>query len=239
MVERLMKELDRADIKVDMLHGGMEQRDRTQVINDFKRGYFRHLVATDVAARGIDVADIALVVNYDLPDKPETYVHRIGRTARFENKGKTLSLVNPRDRASFAAIREAQGDVLEEIPRPSRATVDKYRLDFEQKQRKNPMIRKEKGLDFKEDIMKIHINAGKKTKMRPGDVVGAICNVEGVTGDDIGVINLMDVSTFVEILNGKGEKVLKALQSTPIKGRKRRVSRSNESEYERDLRNGY
>lgn len=86
MVERLMKELDRADIKVDMLHGGMEQRDRTQVINDFKRGYFRHLVATDVAARGIDVADIALVVNYDLPDKPETYVHRIGRTARFENK---------------------------------------------------------------------------------------------------------------------------------------------------------
>ena len=239
MVERLMKELDRADIKVDMLHGGMEQRDRTQVINDFKRGYFRHLVATDVAARGIDVADIALVVNYDLPDKPETYVHRIGRTARFENKGKTLSLVNPRDRASFAAIREAQGDVLEEIPRPSRATVDKYRLDFEQKQRKNPMIRKEKGLDFKVDIMKIHINAGKKTKMRPGDVVGAICNVEGVTGDDIGVINLMDVSTFVEILNGKGEKVLKALQSTPIKGRKRRVSRSNESEYERDLRNGY
>ena len=239
MVERVVKELARADIKVDMLHGGMEQRDRTQVINDFKRGYFRHLVATDVAARGIDVADIALVVNYDLPDKPETYVHRIGRTARFENKGKTLSLVNPRDRASFAAIREAQGDVLEEIPRPSRATVDKYRLDFEQKQRKNPMIRKEKGLDFKEDIMKIHINAGKKTKMRPGDVVGAICNVEGVTGDDIGVINLMDVSTFVEILNGKGEKVLKALQSTPIKGRKRRVSRSNESEYERDLRNGY
>ena len=239
MVERLTKEIARLGIQVEMLHGGMEQKDRTRVMSDFKRGYFRHLVATDVAARGIDVADIALVVNYDLPDKNETYIHRIGRTARFENKGKTLSLVNPRDRASFAAIREAQGDVLEEIPRPSRATVDKYRLDFEQKQRKNPMIRKEKGLDFKEDIMKIHINAGKKTKMRPGDVVGAICNVEGVTGDDIGVINLMDVSTFVEILNGKGEKVLKALQSTPIKGRKRRVSRSNESEYERDLRNGY
>lgn len=239
MVDRLMKELDRADIKVDMLHGGMEQRDRTQVINDFKRGYFRHLVATDVAARGIDVSDIALVVNYDIPDKPETYVHRIGRTARFENKGKALSLVIPRDRGSFAAILEAQEHALEEIPRPSRATVDKYRLDFDQKQKKNPMIRKEIGLDFKEDIMKIHINAGKKTKMRPGDVVGAICNVEGVTGEDIGVINLMDVSTFVEILNGKGEKVLKALQTMPIKGRKRRVSRSNESEYERDLRNGY
>lgn len=239
MVERLMKELDRSGIKVDMLHGGMEQRDRTQVINDFKRGYFRHLVATDVAARGIDVSDIALVVNYDLPDKTETYVHRIGRTARFENKGKALSLVNGRDRRSFEAIADSQSDSLEEIPRPSRAIVDKYRLAFDQKQSKNPMLRKEIGLEFKEDIMKIHINAGKKTKMRPGDVVGALCNIEGITGDDIGVINLMDVSTFVEILNGKGEKALRALQNMPIKGRKRRVSRSNETEYERNLRNGY
>ncbi|MHC5268367.1 DEAD/DEAH box helicase [Enterococcus sp. LJL98] len=239
MVERLMKELDRAGIKVDMLHGGMDQKDRTHVMNDFKRGYFRHLVATDVAARGIDVSDIALVVNYDLPDKTETYVHRIGRTARFENKGKALSLVNRRDTRSFEAILEAQNHSLEEIPRPSRATVDKYRLAFDQKQRKNPMLRKEIGLEFKTDIMKIHINAGKKTKMRPGDVVGALCNIEGITGEDIGVIHLMDVSTFVEILNGKGKKALNALQKMPIKGRKRRVSRSNETEYERHLRNGY
>jgi hypothetical protein len=84
--------------------------------------------------------------------------------------------------------------------------------------------------------MKIHINAGKKTKMRPGDVVGALCNIEGMTGDDIGVINLMDISTFVEILNGKGEMVLKELQRMPIKGRMRRVSRSNETTYERDLK---
>ena len=95
------------------------------------------------------------------------------------------------------------------------------------------------GLEFKEEIMKIHINAGKKTKMRAGDVVGALCSIEGITGDDIGVIHLMDVSTFVEILNGKGEQALRALQQMPIKGRKRKVSRSNETEYERDLRNGY
>ena len=132
-----------------------------------------------------------------------------------------------------------QEGALEEIPRPSRATVEKYRLDFEQKQQRNLKIRKEMGLEFKEDILKIHINAGKKTKMRAGDVVGALCNIEGVTGADIGVIHLMDVSTFVEILNGKGELALRALQTMPIKGRKRKVSRSNETEYERDLRNGY
>ena len=72
--------------------------------------------------------------------------------------------------------------------------------------------------------------------MRPGDVVGALCNIEGMTADDIGVINLMDISTFVEILNGKGEMVLKQLQRMPIKGRVRRVSRSNETTYDRDIK---
>ncbi|MGX7025392.1 DEAD/DEAH box helicase [Vagococcus hydrophili] len=236
MVDKLTYELQKAGVKIEMLHGGMEQSDRSSVIQDFKRGYFRHLVATDVAARGIDVADIGLVVNYDLPEKTETYVHRIGRTARFENSGKALSLVNHRDKPQFNEILESQDRLIEEAYRPSKAIVDKYRMEFDMKQTQKPKLKKEKGHDFKDDIMKIHINAGKKTKMRPGDVVGALCNIEGMTGDDIGVINLMDISTFVEILNGKGEMVLKTLQSMPIKGRIRRVSRSNESNYEKDLK---
>lgn len=236
MVERLTEFLQGTGIKVNMLHGGMEQEDRSRVIQDFKRGYFRHLVATDVAARGIDVADIELVVNYDLPEKTESYIHRIGRTARFEKSGKTLSLVNPHDKAQFSAILESQNRLIEEVKRPSKEEVAEKRSDFDEKQSKKPTLKKEKGYDFKEDIMKIHINAGKKTKMRPGDVVGALCNIEGMTGDDIGVINLMDISTFVEILNGKGEMVLKTLQTMPIKGRIRRVSRSNESEYDRDMK---
>lgn len=236
MVDNLTKQLQKSGIAVNMLHGGMEQSDRSQVIQDFKRGYFRHLVATDVAARGIDVADIELVVNYDLPEKAETYVHRIGRTARFKNSGNALSLVNHHDKGQFDMILEAQDRLIEEIEVPSKSIVEKYQIEFDEKQSKKPMLRKEKGHDFKDDIMKIHINAGKKTKMRPGDVVGALCNIEGMTGDDIGVINLMDISTFVEILNGKGEMVLKELQRMPIKGRMRRVSRSNETTYERDLK---
>lgn len=239
MVENLAEKLQRIGIRPCTLHGGMEQRDRTKVIQDFKRGYHRFLVATDVAARGIDVADIALVVNYDLPESPETYVHRIGRTARFENTGKALSLVNEYDKQRFTAILEDQDRLIEEITPPTKSMVEKYRLDFNNKQGQKPKIRKEQGLDFKEDIMKIHINAGKKTKMRPGDVVGTICNIEGLSAEDIGVIDLRDISTFVEILNGKGEKVLKTLQNTPIKGRMRRVSRSNESNYERDIKNSY
>jgi superfamily II DNA/RNA helicase len=89
--------LAQKNVKAETLHGGMEQRDRTRVINDFKHNYFRFLIATDVAARGIDVADIAAVYN-DLPDNPESYTHRIGRTARFEKRDRLfLWLVLPKE----------------------------------------------------------------------------------------------------------------------------------------------
>ncbi|MGY3767106.1 DEAD/DEAH box helicase [Vagococcus vulneris] len=236
MVETVTKELKHLGMSVEMLHGGMEQTDRTKVVQNFKRGYFRNLVATDVAGRGIDVSDINLVVNVDLPDKPEIYVHRIGRTARSGKTGKAISLVNSHDKQNFDAILTAQDRLIEEINLPSKSQVDQIKYDFWKKQEQRPKIKKEKSVNFSQDIMKIHINAGKKTKMRPGDVVGALCNIEGMTADDIGVINLMDISTFVEILNGKGEMVLKTLQQMPIKGRMRRVSRANESDYERDLK---
>ncbi|MEG2707760.1 MAG: DbpA RNA binding domain-containing protein, partial [Vagococcus sp.] len=122
------------------------------------------------------------------------------------------------------------------IARPDSKEVKGHLEAFYDKQNQKAELKKDKGYEFKDDIMKIHINAGKKTKMRPGDVVGALCNIEGMTADDIGVINLMDISTFVEILNGKGEMVLKQLQRMPIKGRVRRVSRSNETTYDRDIK---
>jgi len=89
-----------------------------------------------------------------------------------------------------------------------------------------------KGFDFKEEIMKLHINAGKKTKMRASDIVGTICAIPGLTAKDIGVITLLDISTFVEILNKKGELVFETLQTMPIKGRLRVVSKANKTEYE-------
>lgn len=234
-VEEVAEALADLGVQVEMLHGGMEQRDRTKVINDFKHGYFRYLVATDVAARGLDIADIVLVVNYDLPDNPETYVHRIGRTARFEKHGKTVAFVNQFDDRRFAEIKSRQGEI-QELRAPSYSLVNDRMASFEAKQDRKPKVRQTKGHEFKAEIMKLHINAGKKTKMRAGDIVGALCNIEGMTADDIGVISLLDVSTFVEILNGKGPAVLKALQTMPVKGRVRRVNKANETTYEREVR---
>jgi hypothetical protein len=90
---------------------------------------------------------------------------------------------------------------------------------------RRPEIKEAKGAELSKEIMKLHINAGKKTKMRAVDIVGTLCNIEGMTKEDIGIINIADVSTFVEILNNKGELIFKELQNTPIKGRLRTVSK--------------
>jgi hypothetical protein len=103
--------------------------------------------------------------------------------------------------------------------------VNSSKKEFVEKINTRPQIKEIKGAGLTKEIMKLHINAGKKTKMRPVDIVGTLCNIKGMAAEDIGIINIVDVSTFVEILNNKGELVLRALQKTPIKGRLRRVSK--------------
>ncbi|MGX7013967.1 DEAD/DEAH box helicase [Vagococcus silagei] len=236
MVDDVNHALKKMGADARALHGGMEQRDRSRVIQDFKRGYFRHLVATDVAARGLDVSAIALVINFDSPDSPETYTHRIGRTARFTNTGHAISLVNDFDQENFEAILAQEKAHLKKRVLPSVSEVAAVQQAFGLKQSQKPEVKKEQGFDFKEEIMKIHINAGKKQKMRAGDIVGALCQIDGMSATDIGVIQLLDISTFVEILNHKGPEVLKALQTLPIKGRLRNVNQANETRYEQDIR---
>ena len=232
VVEEVASMLTKLQANGRMLHGGMEQRDRTKTIDDFRHGLFRFLVATDVAARGLDIANISLVVNFDLPNKLDTYTHRIGRTARYENHGQAVSFVNEYDGERFGEIEAVYQENLRQHQAPSVSLVTSRIESFQAKQARMPKLKKPKGHEFKEEIMKLHINAGKKTKMRAGDIVGAICQLEGVSAADIGVIDILDVSTFVEILNGKGPEVLKTLQKEPIKGRLRQVNQANLSRYE-------
>ncbi len=209
------------------IHGGMEQKDRFQVMEDFRKGYFRYLVATDVAARGIDIDHITHVINYDLPEDKASYVHRIGRTGRGSKEGKAISFVTPQDSYFLKSIHDYIGyEVpLETLEVPG--AIKELKQEFEMKMRTRMKSIEGKGTKLNEEIIKLHINAGKKTKMRPVDIVGTLCNLPGMTAQDIGIINILDVSTFVEILNNKGEEVLKALQTTPIKGRLRRVTKAD------------
>ena len=209
------------------IHGGMEQSDRLRVMNDFKRGKFRYLVATDVAARGIDIDNITLVVNYDIPEDKESYVHRIGRTGRIGKSGHAITFVTQNENRFLTDIERFIGKEIPLKETPSKETVNISKEEFHEKMETSPEIKEEKGAQLSIEIMKLHINAGKKTKMRAVDIVGTLCSIKDMTKDDIGIINILDISTFVEILNNKGEWVFKELQKTPIKGRVRTVSKAD------------
>ena len=226
-VDEVYDELSNLEYTCERIHGGMEQPHRLRVMNDFKQGYFRYLIATDVAARGIDIDNISLVINYDIPQDRESYVHRIGRTGRITREGRAITFISKNEDKFLKDIEKYIDKEIIIKERPDTETVNSYKKEFIKKINTRPEIKKTKGAPLSKEIMKLHINAGKKTKMRPVDIVGTLCSIEGMTADDIGIINVLDISTFVEILNNKGEMVFEALQNKPIKGRIRNVSKSD------------
>ncbi|MEC1620774.1 DEAD/DEAH box helicase [Bacillus mojavensis] len=226
-VNQLTDELDDLGYPCDKIHGGMIQEDRFDVMNEFKRGEYRYLVATDVAARGIDIENIALVINYDLPLEKESYVHRTGRTGRAGNQGKAISFVAPFEKRFLAEIEDYIGFGIQTLEAPSQEEIAKKKPDFLAKLKDRPKIKKDKSEELNKDIMKLYFNGGKKKKIRAVDFVGTIAKIDGVSAEDIGIITIMDNASYVEILNGKGPRVLKAMKDTTVKGKKLKVNKAN------------
>jgi len=222
-VNKLLQHLADLNYPVDKIHGGMVQEDRFDVMNDFKKGKFRYLVATDVAARGIDVEDITHVINYDLPVEKESYVHRTGRTARAGKSGKAITFVTPYEHTFLAEIEEYIGFKIPKINRPSEEDVAKEKADFDRKLNTKPTIKEDKHTQLNKGIMKLYFNGGKKKKIRAVDFVGTISKIEGVSADDIGIITIQENISYVEILNGKGPQVLQAMKNTTVKGKQLKV----------------
>jgi len=224
LVDQLHEDLEGLNYSCGKIHGGMLQRDRMRVMNNFKKGHLRYLIATGVAARGIDVDKVSLVVNFDIPEDAESYVHRIGRTGRKGLRGRAVTFVTPRDKQYLKDIEAYIGKEIDLQEFPDEDDVDNGLSAFNEKMSTRPEFKEQKGAKLSKDILKIHINAGKKQKMRAADIVGTLCNIEGMTKDDIGIINILDISTYFEVLHGKGEMVLKALKKKPLKGRIRNVN---------------
>lgn len=220
-VDEVYEILMNHSVSVDKIHGGMMQEERLMHMKRFKKGKVRILVCTDVASRGIDVFKVDLIINYDMPSPVETYTHRIGRSGRVKQRGIAISFVNEYDSVrlekleaylgenlSFHDVSEAWNsdlDALESLKESTRVVIDKSK-------------------DLRKDITKIYINGGKNKKIRPGDIVGAICEIEGVNADDIGVIQVQDHQSYVDILNNKGKIVLKNLKN--IKGKTLRIQKA-------------
>ncbi|MBU0905474.1 MAG: DEAD/DEAH box helicase [Firmicutes bacterium] len=226
-VDTLVDALDDAGYSVDKIHGGMEQDERFEVMNDFKRGEFRYLIATDVAARGIDIDGITHVINYDMPLENESYVHRTGRTGRAGQMGKAITLVTPYEDKFLAAVEKYIGFIIPLKDSPTKEQVVKGREAFNRKMKEEPELKVEKKEKLNEDIIKLYFNGGKKKKLRAVDFVGTISNLKGITSDDIGIITIQENVSYVEILNGKGSSVLKQMKDTTVKGKKLKVYIAN------------
>lgn len=203
-VDHVYRQLKRVNYPCDKIHGGMVQEDRFEVMDDFRKGKFRYLVATDVAARGIDIDNITHVINYDIPLEKESYVHRTGRTGRAGNSGKAITFITPYENRFLEEIEEYIGFEIPKAIGPSKEEVMKEKAAFEEKIYAKPIIKKDKNADINKGIMKLYFNGGKKKKIRAVDFVGTIAKIKGVTAEDIGIITIQDNVSYVEILNGKG-----------------------------------
>ncbi|QSO48834.1 DbpA RNA binding domain-containing protein [Alicyclobacillus mengziensis] len=227
-VENTFRNLSRLSYPCDKIHGGMEQDDRFTVMNKFKRGEFRYLVATDVAARGIDIENITHVINYDVPLEKESYVHRTGRTGRAGKTGKAITFVTPYEEKFLSDIEGFIGFKILRADFPTKEEVASMRGFFDEKLQARPTIKKKKNEHLNHNILKLYFNGGKKKKIRAVDFVGTIAKIEGVTAEDIGIITIQDHVSYVDILNGKGPLVLNAMKSTTIKGKLLKVHRAIE-----------
>ncbi|KGM56987.1 DEAD/DEAH box helicase [Lysobacter arseniciresistens ZS79] len=187
------------------LHGDMEQRDRDEVLVRFANRSCSVLVASDVAARGLDVEDLAAVVNYGPPSDPDVYVHRIGRTGRAGREGLALSLCAPREVARAEAVAGRSGQPI----RWHRAT---------------PLVGKARNV-APAPMATLRIDGGKTDKLRPGDIVGALTGEAGLPVSAVGRINVFATRSYVAIARDRAAAALARLRDGRIKGRRFRINR--------------
>ena len=210
---------------VSKIHGGMLQKERLETMDNFRKGDFRILVATDVASRGIDIEGITHVINFELPVEKEAYVHRIGRSGRAGANGKAISFAVKKGDRLLSNIEEYIGFEIPVKELISDEDIKDYDSKVESLKRR-PAKKAQKSKTLNKGIMKIYLNGGKKKKIRAGDIVGAVTKIEDITGEDIGIIDVQDNGSYVEILNGKGQKVLDALKNLTVKGKKLKVEKA-------------
>ncbi|WP_085316910.1 ATP-dependent RNA helicase DbpA [Derxia lacustris] len=182
------------------LHGDLDQRERDQVLIRFANRSCSVLVATDVAARGLDIAQLEAVINVDVTPDPEVHVHRIGRTGRADAEGHAFSLVSHKEMHRATAIERESGRELEWASLDTLKPADGERL-------RPPMTT-------------VQLLGGKKEKMRPGDVLGALTKDMGFAGKQIGKINVTDWNTYIAVERAIGQSVLSKLLAGSVKGRR-------------------
>jgi ATP-independent RNA helicase DbpA len=187
------------------LHGELEQRERDQVLVQFANRSCSVLVATDVAARGLDITQLEAVINVDVTQDPEIHVHRIGRTGRADQEGWALSLASMNEMARVSSIEQAQ----------------KKEVEWHKLSELTPATPGH----LQPPMATLQILGGRKEKIRPGDVLGALTGDAGFEGSQIGKINVTDMVTYVAVSRDIAEKAVNRLSAGKVKGKKVKVRR--------------
>ncbi|MES2038156.1 MAG: ATP-dependent RNA helicase DbpA [Pseudomonadota bacterium] len=199
----LTEELHAQGISALALHGDLEQRDRDEVLIRFANQSCSVLVATDVAARGLDIQTLGAVINVDVSKDTEVHIHRIGRTGRAGEKGLALSLATPGEKKWVKLIEEYQGESV------NWGDINTLEAGPER--------------DLQAPMTTVCIMGGKKDKLRPGDLLGALTADLGLKKEQVGKINVSEFVTYVAIDRQVAEKTVDRLSRTNIKGRQFRM----------------
>ena len=201
--QELVEQLSARGISAKALNGDLEQRDRDQVLAMFANRSLSVLVATDVAARGLDIDALDMVINVELARDSEIHIHRVGRTGRAGRKGIAISLVAPAEAHRARAIEERQ-----------KAPLNWHSLDE---------LKMRLGEPLQPPMATLCIGAGRKDKLRPGDILGALTGDAGIPGTQVGKIALFDFQAFVAVERSVIKQALNRLNAGKIKGRSLKV----------------
>ncbi len=265
-VDDLGEALQSRGFEAETLHGEMNQASRDRVMNRFRTGQVDLLIATDVAARGLDIDQITHVINYDIPWDVESYIHRIGRTGRAGRAGDAITLVSPRERFQLKQIERFINTPILAARVPSSADIASRRKETFKSSLKKALEEgsyenhlsavkevmtegkfdpthiaaaamhllwlEQKGVSpyeaeevdvfsdrVEQGMTRLFLQIGRQDGIRPTDIVGAIANEAGVAGNIIGAIDIMERSTFVDVPESVGKRVIEALSRTKIRGK--------------------
>jgi ATP-dependent RNA helicase DeaD len=218
--EQLFKILRDRGLNARALHGDMSQGSRDGVMLAFKGGRVPILVATDVAARGLDISTVTHVINYDVPTSPDTYVHRIGRTGRVGRSGRAITFVEDRQKRELEAIERHIGTSIAQWERGAVAAPTPVR-ERPRRHSKPSITRK----DAPESFVKLMLGGGRAAGLRVADIVGAVTSSTGLDGEAVRDVKVLERFSFLSVPADEAARVIEAVDGREVRGRELSLQR--------------
>jgi ATP-dependent RNA helicase DeaD len=213
--DQLYRTLRDRGMNVKALHGDMSQGSRDGVMISFKSGRVPILVATDVAARGLDIASVTHIINFDVPTSPDVYVHRIGRTGRVGRSGRAITFVEPRQRKDLEAIERHASTTI--APWAEGAHVGPAKMTERPRRHRKPRDTSDvNGTGY----TKLIANTGRAAGLEPGELISAVAAGGGLDGEAIRNVRVLERFALVEVPAADAQRIVEALSGTTVHGRK-------------------